>query len=187
MVVKLPKSNIDKNGLIRKNEKIVSSIKGSSVQDDTIRYVGNLVNYSKSEIWCSKPLPNSYFVVDFIKPIFITNYTFEVYDWGALADYPKAWEGVGTLNEEERTFASVNNSGINQSNRVKTFQTSTTGPFKSIKFTHVGVDFGGNYYFCLGKFDVFGFFESDVYHRSMCAYKKHPKTCVLFVVLMCEK
>ena len=183
MVVKLPKSNIDKNGLIRRNGKLVSSLKGSSTQADSTRYIGNLFNYSTNSWWCSNPIASSYFTIDFIKPIFITNYTFEVYDWTSNGAYPKAWEGVGILNNEQK-IAQISNSGLNQNVHVKTFPTLTTGPFKSIRFTHTGNNLRGDNYFCIGKLDIFGFYESDVYYRSKCLNKNRSRLFILIIVLM---
>ena len=184
MVLILPKSETDKNGLMRRNVKLVSSIGCSTMQANTEKYVGNLINYSTDYLWCSESISNSYFYINFVKPIFITNYTLETFDWGIKNHYPQAWEGIGTLDNQAQTIAKVSNSGISQAQQVKTFKTLTTGPFNYIKFTQIGKTPIDGYHFCLAKFEIFGFFENDVYHRSKCVIRHKQSKLFIAVILM---
>ena len=165
-MIKFPKSNTDNNGLIRSNKRLVSSMKSSSLESGTTKYIGNLVNYSTSYWWCSRNTANSYFYIEFIKPICITNYSLEVYDWGNIQAYPVSWKGIGRSSNKQETFTVISSSGINRNNRIKTYKTLTSGPFKSIQFIQTGPNLRGDYYFCLGKLDIFGSYDPDKSSRS---------------------
>ena len=82
MDLAFPKSQTDNKGLIRKDAYIVKNIPNQSFIISflvgTTRYVNNLISYSSSYWWCSDPVENSFYDIEFKYPIYILNYSFEV-------------------------------------------------------------------------------------------------------------
>ena len=183
-MILLPRSKTDNRGLLRRNRIRVKNIGASSIQTSTTKYVENLINFSKNYYWCSNNVPFSYFYITFENPIYVTNYTFEVKDWGEVEAYPLNWLGIGVSpNNTEINISRVYNSELNKDNLKRTFKTNNIGPFTALKFVQKGLNLYPNNHFCLAKFDVFGFYDRDLSLMTKCACS-HKKVTYLFMYLI---
>ena len=155
----ISKSLKDNIGLIR-DASIVKKLVGSSTQKDTNKYISNIISYDSSYWWCSEPMTNSYFDMEFKFPIYIFNYSFEVYSsWGNPGSYPQSWIGIGTYKEVTTEIDEVTSSGLNNVNTLKVYKTKNSGPFTALRYTMTGTNQEGGKHFCLGKLDIFGYYK----------------------------
>ena len=183
MIFKLPKNDADYKGLIFSGYPIVSSIKASSFQDDTTRYPGNLINYSTDQWWCSNPIENSYFELTFKIPVYIVNVSFRVREWGNSQHYPINLEMTGSLNKNKEIISGeIQNIWLNNITLSRTQSTSNVGPFNEFKVKQIGKNFIQSEYFCLAKFDIFGY--TDLYFFT-CDRIQTFKIEILFI-LICQ-
>ena len=155
MDLQLPTSSTDKNGLIRKNSNFVANIDASSfVSAENVKHYSNLISYSSSNKWSSQPDANSYFNITFTKPVYVTNYSVEVLNWGEVNAYPVSWYGTGTYKGKETLISNVTSAGLSYTNLARTFKTKKSGPFIALKFTMTGKTTNGLLIFCVYKFDI---------------------------------
>ena len=186
MDLAFPKSSTDNNGLIRADQSIVSKIEASSVESGTTKYVSNLISYSSTYWWCSDPIENSYFNIEFKIPIYVFNYSFDVYSWGNPEAYPLSWNVTGTRKGATLKISEVDSSGLNNYNTIKTFKTTKKGPFSSLRFTMTGVNQLNRNHFCLAKFDIFGYYGISNILCKTCLRKRMILYHILsYIFLIC--
>ena len=161
----IARSSIDRIGLIHRNSSIVASISSSSVQDTNsgeIRYVGNLINYTATESsFCSINEPNQFFDISFVKLIHIYNISL----YATLKEYPQSINIQG-YNGGEQCYSKTYHVSMSKAKEIITFPTLNCGPFDRLSIQMIGENGYKNNYFCLNKFDIFGFFTVYLSYRK---------------------
>ena len=183
MYAKFPKNSNDYKGILYSGAPILKDIKASSTQANTIKYIGNIVNYNhKESIWCSRPIEYSYFIISFVQPITITNLSFRVKQWESSPEYPLALKVEGYQQNNVMEAKNINESGINPNELSVTIPTNIIGPFDMLKITQTSKNYFQRDFFCLSKFDIFGY--TSILAFKCRTIKRIPHIdCILFTLL----
>ena len=160
MVIITAKKQGDMIGLVHVYPNIFT-INASSFQPNTEKYPGNMINYTTDYWWCSDLTALQSFALHFAKPIYITNYTFQVLEWPEYRDYPLQWKMIGINNNIEREISSVDASGFAPGILTLTYNPTSKGPFRGINTTMYGKNYNKGQVFCLSKIEIFGYFNDE--------------------------
>ena len=180
-----PKSHNDTTGLFHQYPNLVLSIKSSSIEPGTTKYIGNIINYSApNSWWCSDAILDSHFIIKLAKPLLLTSMAFSTLDFSihsAHHDHPIKLK-IETSHKGHISDVSSIETGLSPSVLSKTFPSFLVGPIDSIKVSMPEKNYIQNNNFCLSKFDVFGIIQMRP--CSLHLNIRYANVCIFITLFM---
>ena len=181
-----PKGN-DINGILHRFPSLNASCESKSSLETFSKCI-NAVNISHDFHFCSGSSQNEWFLfhIPNIK-LFVTHYSIQEPVKMLNRAYPIAWDLYGISDENEETLIDrVENSGLTQEERTKTYIIDKKGYYSKFKMIMTAKNENGELNFRIYKIDVFGIIYSFL--PFIQRTPRHPiYSIVCFLFLLCPE